>query len=130
MLGWGGSGALEQPRIDQKPALAPGADDGCGAMTTARDKGTKWMTATRPYRRQWAIALMPCALCHEPIDYVLHRSHRDSLTVDHIVALMNDGPMFDPTNWQPSHRRCNAAKGNRDRQARKAAAKAVTSWRW
>ena len=99
-------------------------------MTTARVTGPKWLEATWPYRRQWAKAAMPCALCHKPIDYSLPRSHRDSLTVDHIVPLMLDGSMFDPTNWQPTHRGCNASKGVRDRNARDAAAKAATSWRW
>jgi hypothetical protein len=52
------------------------------------------------------------------------------LTVDHIVPLMHDGPMLEPSNWQPAHRSYNASKGATDRNNRDAAAKAATSWRW
>ncbi|MSO88038.1 MAG: HNH endonuclease [Acidimicrobiia bacterium] len=99
-------------------------------MTTARTNGPKWLAATRPYRLAWAKAALPCALCRRPIDYSLHRSHRESLTVDHLVPLMLDGSMFDPTNWQPAHRSCNASKGVKDRNARDAAANEPTRWRW
>jgi len=89
------------------------------------------MAATRPYRLAWAATNAPCALCHKPIQYAQHRHHRESLTVDHIVALMNGGAMFDPTNWQPAHRGCNSSKGNVDRLARDRTAQQVHhSWRW
>ena len=99
-------------------------------MTTARTNGPKWLEATRPYRLAWAKAAMPCALCHKPIDYSLNRSHRDSLTVDHVVPLIHDGPMLEPSNWQPAHRSCNCSKGATDRNNRDAAANKPTRWRW
>ena len=100
-------------------------------IATRRDSGHKWLTLTRPYRLAWATVAKPCALCHEAINYSLHASHRESLTVDHIVPLMHNGPMFDPTNWQPAHRSCNASKGVLDRNARdKQLGQAHHSWRW
>ena len=124
-------GHCDQPQgIDENPTQLGADDYGDRTLTTVRDNGPKWLAATRPYRRQWAKAPLLCALCGKPIKYDAQRHYRDSLTVDHITPLMLDGPMFDPTNWQPAHRGCNSSKGNLDRQARDAAVKVVSSWRW
>ena len=120
------------PAVSPISAGQPTLEQGGGsAIATRRDRGPKWMAATRPYRLAWAAMNAPCALCHKPINYTLHRNHRESLTVDHIVPLMNDGAMFDPSNWQAAHRGCNSSKGNVDRTARdRTARQAHHSWRW
>ena len=116
------------PHSAGQPTLEQG---GGSTIATRRDSGHKWLAVTRPYRLAWAVAAKPCALCHLPIDYTLHRSHRESLTVDHIVPLMHDGRMFEPSNWQPAHRSCNASKGVLDRNARDSQLRqAHHSWRW
>lgn len=87
-------------------------------MRTARAlcSGRRWVEATAPFRQACAEAGAPCWLCDQPIDYSLHRNHRLSFTVDHVVALWtgrNVDP-FDPRGWRPAHRSCNSSRGASD----------------
>lgn len=90
--------------------------------TTTRDRHRHTIARGRP----------PCALCGEPIDYTLtvvpgeHGKrcpgplnctgcgpHPLRFEVDHIVP-RNRGGTDDLSNKQPSHRRCNRAKSDRE----------------
>lgn len=53
----------------------------------------------------------PCALCGGPIDLDLAWPDPDSLEVDHITPTSHGGT-DDYEQLQPSHRRCNRARGN------------------
>lgn len=70
--------------------------------TAARDKHRKIIARNEP----------PCALCGQPIDYMLRYPHPDSYVLDHIRPL-HKGGTDDLANKQPSHRRCNSAKAAR-----------------
>jgi 5-methylcytosine-specific restriction endonuclease McrA len=76
-------------------------------------RGEGWQKATAPVRGTWAALNLPCAICHQPIDYTLRHPDRMALTVDHIVPLSQGGHGLDPTNWQPAHHACNAGRGRR-----------------
>lgn len=65
------------------------------------------------YRRNraWLKAQgLPCAICHEPIDYTLRTPHPGSFEVDHIDPCAKGGDLWARSNLQPTHRKCNRAK--------------------
>ncbi len=51
-----------------------------------------------------------CGICLAPIDLSLEWPHRQSLILDHVVALA-DGGTHEPDNVQLAHAACNARKG-------------------
>jgi 5-methylcytosine-specific restriction endonuclease McrA len=58
---------------------------------------------------------LPCALCGKPIDTTLPMTDPWSFAYDHIKSIKTHPEIADdPTNGQPSHRRCNENKGDRD----------------
>ena len=66
------------------------------------------------YRRNkaWLKAQgLPCAICHEPIDYSLRTPHPRSFEVDHIDPRARGGDLWARSNLQPAHRECNQRKG-------------------
>lgn len=73
--------------------------------------GSGWQRATAPWRRAWALAGRPCALCGQCIDYARRWPDRRALTVDHIVPRWKGGAPLDPANWRPAHASCNSKRG-------------------
>jgi 5-methylcytosine-specific restriction endonuclease McrA len=61
------------------------------------------------------------------IDKRLPWRHPMAATVDHIIPTSLGGPLLDPLNAQPAHRRCNLRKGQ---QIQAAAAPLKTSQQW
>jgi 5-methylcytosine-specific restriction endonuclease McrA len=53
-----------------------------------------------------------CGICNEPIDPDLRYPDKQSMTLDHIVALSNGGK-HEAANIQLAHAVCNCRKGNR-----------------
>lgn len=69
-----------------------------------------------------------CWLCRQRIDYdALPGTTEDSHELDHFVPV-SEAPELqeEPTNFRHSHRRCNAARGNKAPTARLGAG--VTPW--
>lgn len=57
---------------------------------------------------------LPCGICGQPIDYDLPNEDPASFQRDHILSVKTHPHLeFEPSNQQPSHRRCNATKGAR-----------------
>lgn len=56
---------------------------------------------------------LPCALCGDPIDCSLHWQDPMAFEYDHILSVIAYPELADdPSNGQPSHRKCNRAKGS------------------
>jgi 5-methylcytosine-specific restriction endonuclease McrA len=77
--------------------------------------GAAWWRLAARVRAQVAEYGTPCHLCGQPIDLTLHRYHSRSFTVDHLIALADNGAPLDPANVAPAHRSCNTAKNNKAR---------------
>jgi 5-methylcytosine-specific restriction endonuclease McrA len=91
--------------------------------------GRAWQAATRPHLKAWAAANLPCALCHQPINYALRWPHRWCPTVDHRTPLWAGGHPWDPANWQPAHRTCNSSRGATEgNQQRKTPTHTTAHW--
>jgi 5-methylcytosine-specific restriction endonuclease McrA len=79
--------------------------------------------AGRPWRRLSAQVKArarngePCWLCGHRIDTRLGPLDPLSFAVDHVIPLARGGSPHDPSNLRPSHRRCNARKGDREAPA-------------
>ena len=55
---------------------------------------------------------LPCALCGEAIDTTLPSDNPEAFEYDHRLPIKTHPELADdPTNGQPSHRRCNRNKG-------------------
>jgi hypothetical protein len=55
---------------------------------------------------------LPCALCGQAIDTNLPASEPESFHYDHIESIKTHPELADdPTNGQPTHKRCNQNKG-------------------
>jgi hypothetical protein len=58
---------------------------------------------------------LPCALCGQAIDTTLPHTDAWSFAYDHIKSRLAYPELADdPSNGQPSHRRCNENKGDGD----------------
>lgn len=66
----------------------------------------------RDIRRYWRAQGLPCAICHQPIDYELPAGHPWSFEVDEKVPVSLGGDPYSIDNTQPTHRRCNQQKSN------------------
>ena len=55
----------------------------------------------------------PCHICGLPIDYSLPGGHPLSYELDELVPVSKGGSPIDPSNVAPSHRCCNAWRGNK-----------------
>lgn len=55
----------------------------------------------------------PCHICGLPIDYSLPGGHPLSYELDELVPVSKGGSPIDPANVAPSHRCCNAWRGNK-----------------
>lgn len=59
---------------------------------------------------------LPCALCHQPIDYDIAWNQKKPdpgyPTVNHIIPIDHGGDPYDPGNMEPAHLGCNSAHGN------------------
>ena len=55
----------------------------------------------------------PCHICGLPIDYSLPGGHQLSYELDELVPVSKGGSPIDPSNVAPSHRCCNAWRGNK-----------------
>lgn len=53
-----------------------------------------------------------CHICNEPIDMSLARTHKQGLTVDHVIPLSKGG-LDTIENMRPAHWLCNVKKGNK-----------------
>lgn len=53
-----------------------------------------------------------CHICQEPIDLGLPRTHKQGLTVDHVIPLSKGGT-DTINNMKPAHWLCNIKKGNK-----------------
>lgn len=78
----------------------------------------RWLATTRPTH---------CALCLQPLNPTAAPRTPDSTEVDHAVPITDGCDPWDQTNWQATHKRCNASKGPRTDAARPPL---VTSRRW
>jgi hypothetical protein len=91
----------------------------------ARREGRAYKTFRAQVRITHATQQRPCALCGQPIDYLLAYPHPYCWSLDHIREVINGGAVFDPGNAQASHLRCNlrrgADTGNRRRGTRRTA---------
>ena len=68
-------------------------------------------------RQQVLITYGPvCHLCGQPIDPNLKYPDPMSFEVDHVVPLSLGGDPWDIDGLRPSHRLCNAQRGNRKYQ--------------
>lgn len=77
------------------------------------------LSAYKKLRAVMRKARLPCAICHQPIDYTADsRRHPRSFTVDHIVAI-KDGGSNDSSNCRAACRGCNQAR-NRKRHSEEA----------
>jgi 5-methylcytosine-specific restriction endonuclease McrA len=57
---------------------------------------------------------LPCARCHDKIDYRLSYPHPKSFTLDHIIPASERPDLaLNPGNFRPSHKICNAERGTR-----------------
>lgn len=64
-----------------------------------------------------------CWLCRKWVDQTLDgRTHPMARTVDHVQEMWQGGDPLDRANCRLAHRRCNTAKSNRLRAARRARA--------
>lgn len=58
---------------------------------------------------------LPCAICGQRIDTTLPRGHPDAFEYEHIKSIKTYPELADdPSNGQPSHKRCNGSKGSAD----------------
>ncbi|WP_025158898.1 HNH endonuclease [Leifsonia aquatica] len=58
---------------------------------------------------------LPCALCGQPIDCDIPRGDPDAFEYDHAKSITAYPELADdPSNGQPSHKRCNGSKGQGD----------------
>ena len=70
----------------------------------------------------------PCWLCGHPIDLTLPWRDPQSFTVDHARSLATGGAPRDPDNLRPSHRLCNARKGDGTRRRSQPLARTSRAW--
>ena len=92
--------------------------------TTAHQRGISRYAgrSTRRYKAQSAAfrahcqsAQRNCWLCGKPIDYTLSREHPESFANDHALPVSTHPELAeDVSNFRPSHRSCNEARGNDD----------------
>lgn len=75
-------------------------------------------------KASWRAVNAPCGICHQStIDWDGPMGAADSFELDHITsrkrlkALGQEWRLLDPTNAQPSHRRCNGSKQAGDAHA-------------
>lgn len=79
----------------------------------------QYRNLTRAYRAVAEQEGFLCALaafnpqCPGVIDYTLPRDHPYAFCVDHRIPRSAGGARDDPANFQPAHRRCNEARGDR-----------------
>lgn len=60
---------------------------------------------------------LPCAICGQAIDTTLPRGHPEAFEYEHIKSIKTHPELADdPTNGQPSHKRCNGNKGTGDQR--------------
>lgn len=87
-------------------------------MTRRREPTPEWAgRATHNWRKLKAAQRakrLPCALCGQPIDYLLKWPDPGSFTVDHTLARVHHRDLAeDPANLTSAHLACNVAKGHR-----------------
>jgi 5-methylcytosine-specific restriction endonuclease McrA len=71
---------------------------------------TRWYKLSARLRKE----LPPyCWICSEEIDLTLHRNHKKSWTLDHLVPLSAGGDPYDESNLRPAHRDCNSRRGTK-----------------
>jgi hypothetical protein len=75
--------------------------------------GTRWAKLKREFRVHCEATHQPCWICREPINYQADWRHRDAFQPDHHYPVSTHPHLqYEPTNLRPSHRRCNASRGN------------------
>lgn len=79
-------------------------------------------SARSKLRKRVADMGLPCHLCGQPIDYALPHGHPMSYELDELRPVSRwrefgypspEAAALDPGNVAPSHRSCNARRGNR-----------------
>lgn len=65
------------------------------------------------HRARSADSAQPCWLCRQPIDYTLPADNPDAYSTDHVIPVSQRPDLAcDPSNFAPSHLRCNKSRGN------------------
>lgn len=76
----------------------------------------RWTRETR----RWLATTQPthCALCLRPLVPDAPARTPWSTEVDHRVPIADGCDPYDPSNWQATHKSCNASKGARQGSSR------------
>jgi hypothetical protein len=102
--GWDHLGPPNAPRT-AAPARTPKAK----AKRVGRT-GSRWRALVRNLKAQ----RLPCALCHQTIDYTLDWPDPYCFSVDHIRPVSTHPHLAeDPSNLQAAHLSCNSSRGAR-----------------
>ncbi|MFD7793624.1 HNH endonuclease [Streptomyces sp. NPDC059759] len=87
------------------------------------ERRTRRARSGRPWYRLQARVFAEethCWICHKPVDQTLPgTTHPMGRTVDHVHALWLGGDPLDRTNCRLAHRRCNTARNNQVRAAKR-----------
>lgn len=77
-------------------------------MTDPR-RTSRWQTESR----RWLTTTQPthCAICYQPLNPDAAPRTPDATEVDHVMSIAEGCDPYDVSNWQATHKRCNAAKG-------------------
>ncbi|AWY06566.1 HNH endonuclease [Gordonia phage Trine] len=79
-----------------------------------RDRNSKrYLHLRARYRAQCEKVSAPCHLCGQPIDYSVESGEVDAWELDHFHPVLTHPHLFeDPANFRPSHKGCNASRGD------------------
>lgn len=88
------------------------------AMTAEAAARLRSSPAWKRARLQILRGATHCASCHRALDLTAPPRSSWAPTVDHIIALVDGGAPFDPSNLRVLHNKCNIAKENRRRAQR------------
>lgn len=73
-------------------------------------KDPRWVAIRKWYKDNTPSGGWTCHLCNEPINPNVSGCTKFGLSIDHIVPVSRNGPLFDLANTGPTHGGCNSAK--------------------
>jgi 5-methylcytosine-specific restriction endonuclease McrA len=100
----------DTPEGDRRPPRTPRTEPDVRSSAEYKALRAAFLYRCRTVRNKDGSYGLPCWLCHESINYLLHYRSPWAPTVDHVIPMrLRPDLALDVTNWAPAHKHCNQA---------------------